>query len=47
MQRQVTYIKNKKSHTCEEGGAYFRISFWHLFMKLRNKTTFEKQLENC
>ena len=22
----------KKSHTCEEGGANFRISFWHLLM---------------
>ena len=23
----------KKSHTCDEGGAYLRISFWHLLMK--------------
>ena len=22
----------KKSHTCEEGGAHLRISFWHLLM---------------
>ena len=22
-------LKNKKSHTCEEGGAHLRISVWH------------------
>ena len=27
----------KKSHTCEEGGACLRISFWHLLMNLKNK----------
>ena len=27
----------KKSHTSEEGGAHFRISFWHLLMNLKNK----------
>ena len=27
----------KKSHTCEEGGAHLRISFWHLLMHLKNK----------
>ena len=27
----------KKSHTCEEGGAHLRISFWHLLMNLKNK----------
>ena len=27
----------KKSHTCEEGGAHLRISFWHLLMTLTNK----------
>ena len=26
----------KKSHTCEEGGAHLRISFWHLLMNLKN-----------
>ena len=26
-----------KSHTCEEGGAHLRISFWYLLMNLRNK----------
>ena len=24
--------RKKKSHTCEEGGAHLRISFWHLLM---------------
>ena len=24
--------KKKKSHTCEEGGAHLRVSFWHLLM---------------
>ena len=27
---------NEKSHTCEEGGAHLRISFWHLLMNLKN-----------
>ena len=27
----------QKSRTCEEGGAHFRISFWHLLMNLKNK----------
>ena len=27
----------KKSHTCEEGEAHLRISFWHLLMNLKNK----------
>ena len=27
----------KKSHTCKEGGAHLRISFWHLFMNLKKK----------
>ena len=27
----------KKSHTCEEGGAHLRISFWQLSMNLKNK----------
>ena len=25
----------KKSHTCEKGGAHLRISVWHLLMNLR------------
>ena len=28
---------NKKSHTCEKGGAHLRISFWHLLMNSKNK----------
>ena len=28
----VNYQKKKKSHTCEEGGAHLRISFWYLLM---------------
>ena len=28
---------NEKSHTCEEGGAHLKISFWHLLMNLKNK----------
>ena len=27
--------KRKKSHTCEEGGAHFRISSWHLLMNFK------------
>ena len=30
-------IKKEKSHTCQEGGAHLRISFWHLLMNLKNK----------
>ena len=26
----------EKSHTCEEGRAYLRISAWHLLMNLKN-----------
>ena len=37
--------KSKKSHTCEEGGAHFRISFWHLLMNLKNKYLFKKLLK--
>ena len=33
----------QKSHTCEEGGAHFRISFWHLFMNFEKP----KKLELC
>ena len=33
----------KKSHTCEEGGAHFRISVWHLLMK--NKSLLKKLLK--
>ena len=33
----VDFLLLKKSHTCEEGGAHLTISFWHLFMNLKNK----------
>ena len=33
----IIFTSNKKSHTCEEGGAHLRISFWHLLMNLKNK----------
>ena len=35
---------SKKSHTCEEGGAHLRISFWHLLMNLKDKYLFKKML---
>ena len=37
-----------KSHTCEEGGAHLRISFWHLLMnfeKPEKNQNFEKNLQ--
>ena len=38
------YVK-KKSHTCEEGGAHIRISFWHLLMNLKKKFIIKKTVE--
>ena len=38
-------ILKKKSHTCEEGGAHLRISFWHLLMNFKNKQLLKKQLK--
>ena len=29
---KISHSLTKKSHTCEEGGAHLRISFWHLLM---------------
>ena len=34
-----------KSHTCEEGGAHLKISFWHLLMNLKNKYLLKKPLK--
>ena len=34
---EKAYYFNKKSNTCEEGGAHLRISFWDLLMNLKNK----------
>ena len=31
-----------KNHTCEEGGAYLRISFWHLLMNLKSNDLLKK-----
>ena len=28
-------LLSEKSHTCEEGGAHHRITFWHLMMNLK------------
>ena len=36
--------KQKKSHTCKEGGAHLRISVWHLLMNLKNKYLLKKTL---
>ena len=35
----------KKSHTCEEGGANFRITVWHLLMNLKNNYLLKKTVE--
>ena len=35
-------MRTKKLHTCEEGGAQLRISFWHLLMNLKNNLLFKK-----
>ena len=40
-----TLVTNKKSHTCEEGGAHLRTSFWHLLMNLKNKLLLKKLLK--
>ena len=39
----------KKSHTCEEGGALLRISFWHLLMNFEKpeKSEFWENEKNC
>ena len=36
-------LRGKKSHSCEEGRAYFRISVWDLLMNLKNNYL----LKNC
>ena len=35
----------KKFHTCDEGGAHLRISFWHLLMNLKKKKLLKKLLK--
>ena len=41
----IQQIEIIKSHTCEEGGAHLRISFWHLLMNLKNKIIIKKTVE--
>ena len=38
-------VLTHKSHTCEEGGAYPRISVWHLLMNLKNNFLLKKLLK--
>ena len=35
----------KESHKCEEGGAYLRISVWHLLVNLKNIYLLKKTVE--
>ena len=41
----VGISKFEKSHTCKEGGAHLRISFWHLLMHLKDKYSIKKLLK--
>ena len=38
-------ISSLKSHACKEGGAHFRISFWHLLMNLKNNCFLKELLK--
>ena len=38
-------LEEKKSHTCEEGGAHFRVSVWHLLMNFDKQLSIKKTLE--
>ena len=38
-------ISIQKSHTCEEGGAHLRISFWHLLINLNSNYLLKKLLK--
>ena len=42
-------VKLEKPHTCEEGGAHLRISFWHLLMNIEKPEIpeFWKNEKNC
>ena len=33
----IKFLNQKKSHTCEEGGAHLKIYFWHLLMNLKKQ----------
>ena len=39
------FLIEKISYTCEEGGARFRISFWHLLLNLKNNYLLSKLLK--
>ena len=34
-----------KNHTCEEGGALLKMSFWHLLTNLKKKIIIKKTVE--
>ena len=39
--KKATKEKQKKSHTCEEGGVHLIISVWHLLMNLKSNNLLE------
>ena len=41
---KISHSFKKKAHTCEEGGAHLKISFWYLSINFEKPTnqTFEK-----
>ena len=41
---QKSRIEIKKSQTCKEGGAHFRMSVWHLLMNLKNNNLLKELL---
>ena len=40
----INWAINCKSHTCDEGGAYFSIYFWQLLMNFKNNNLFTKKM---
>ena len=46
---KISHRLTKKSHTCEEGGAHLRISFWPLLMNFEKseKSDFRKKKKIC
>ena len=40
---QLKDVCKLKNHACEKGGAHLTVSFWHLFMNLKNNYL----LKNC
>ena len=38
-------VRNKNSHTCKQGGANLRISFWQLMVNLKSKYLLKKLLK--